>query len=81
MPDFLQSFDLGSSALLPLLALIAGLFLIKKLLRLGLLLALMGGAVLVLEHQGYNVVGSAQDALTGLKIGELYDWLLDGVKL
>ncbi|WP_150306333.1 hypothetical protein [Pseudomonas saliphila] len=80
MPEFLQSFDLGSSAI-PLLVLIAGLFLIKKLLRFGLFLALLGGVALLLEHEGISVVGYIQAALSELRLDAFLDWLVNGNRM
>lgn len=77
MPDFIYTLDFASGAL-PLLIIIAGLFLVKKLLRLGLFIALIAGAVLVLENEGISVVSYIQEAFSKLQIDALLDWFTNG---
>ncbi len=79
MEDILQLMDMYSGAL-PFLAIIAGLLIFRKLLRLGLFVAVLGAVVLVLEHQDLNVVSPIVDAVAGLGIGEMFGWLLHGLR-
>lgn len=77
MDDIGQYADLGSTAL-PLLAVLAGIIMMKKLLRLGLFLALLGGAVLVMEYQGFPVIDYSVALFHELHIGEFFHWIVAG---
>lgn len=77
MDNLGQYIGFGSIAL-PLLAVLAGLVMMKKLLRIGLLLAVLGGAVLVMEYQGIPVVHHTMALYHGLHLGEFFHWILSG---
>lgn len=80
MPDFgsmLTDPSLGP-AIIPLLALIVGLIFIKKIIRLVIFAAIVGGIFFVLESQGIDVMEHIQNALDEIPLAEMKDWLISG---
>lgn len=58
------------------LAVVAGLFLVKKLLRLAIFLGCLAGVVFLLESQGINVIGMITDALDEIPLHDTFNFLL-----